>query len=334
MEFRRPGRPESRLVASRAVADPLAPLPATTTRPRPLLGYAMVWTAATLFALNGTVAKVVLSSGISSVELTQVRSTGAFIGLALLLLLVRPGALRLELRELPFLVLFGVTGVAFVQWLYFVAIHRLPIGIALLIQYVAPLLVALFAHLVLDEPVRRRVWVALALALAGLVGVMEVWNEELTLDGLGLAAAAGGAVAYAAYILLAERGVSRRDPVSLTCYGFLFAAVFWAVVQPFWRFPGGRVDDGVSLLGNLERFELPVWALMLFIVVIGTMTTFGLVVAALRHISATRVGIVAMLEPVAATLVAYAWLSEELGAAQLAGGAVVLSGILLAQTAR
>ena len=294
----------------------------------------MVWTAATLFAANGTVAKVVLASGISSVELTQVRSAGAFVGLALVLVLVRPRSLRLKLRELPFLVLFGVTGVAFVQWLYFVAIHRLPIGIALLIQYVAPLLVALFARLVLKEAVRRRVWVALALALAGLAAVMEVWSEELSLDGLGLAAAVGGAVAYAAYILLAERGVATRDPVSLTCYGFLFAALFWAAVQPLWRFPSGRVDDRVSLLGNLERFEIPVWLLILFVVVVGTMTTFGLVVAALRHISATRVGIVAMLEPVAATLVAYAWLEEELGTAQLAGGAVVLAGIALAQTAR
>ena len=128
--------------------------------------------------------------------------------------------------------------------------------------------------------------------------------------------------------------MATRDPGSLTCYGFLFAALFWAAVQPLWRFPSGRVEDSVSLLGNLERFELPVWLLILFVVVVGTMTTFGLVVAALRHSSATRVGIVAMLEPVAATLVAYAWLGEELGTAQLAGGAVVLAGIALAQTAR
>ena len=73
---------------------------------------------------------------------------------------------------------------------------------------------------------------------------------------------------------------------------------------------------------------------MLFVVAVGTMTTFGLVVGALRHISATRVGIVAMLAPVAAALVAFAWLGESLGVAQLARGAVVLAGIVLAQTAR
>jgi len=73
---------------------------------------------------------------------------------------------------------------------------------------------------------------------------------------------------------------------------------------------------------------------MLYIVVAGTMVTFLLVVAALRHISATRVGIVAMLEPVAASGVAFLWLGESLGVAQLAGGAIVLAAIVLAQTAR
>jgi len=316
------------------MAEPLAPLPTPRRDRRPLLGYAMVWTAAILFAVNGTVSKVVLSSGISSVELTQIRSIGAFIGFALVVLLTAPRRFRVGRRELRFLIVFGVTGVAFVQWLYFVSIHRLPIGIALLIQYVAPLLVALFVRLVLGRKVRRRIWVALALALAGLGLVVEVWSTGLQLDAVGLAAALGGAVAYAAYILMAEHGVRRRDPVSLSAYGFGFAALFWLVVRPPWLFPANRVDDSVSLLGNLERFEAPVWLLLLFVVVVGTMITFGLVVTALRHLPATRVGIVAMLEPVVASVVAWAWLGESLGAWQLAGGSVVLAGILLAQTAR
>jgi drug/metabolite transporter (DMT)-like permease len=57
-------------------------------------------------------------------------------------------------------------------------------------------------------------------------------------------------------------------------------------------------------------------------------------VAALQHISATRVGIAAMLEPVVATIIAWAWLGETLAPVQLAGAGVVLAGILLAQTAR
>ncbi|MBA2298808.1 MAG: DMT family transporter [Actinobacteria bacterium] len=300
---------------------------------RPLLGYAMVTTAALLFAFNGTVSKVVLSSGISSLELTQVRATGAFAGFALALLLTRRAALRVRLRELPYLAVFGIAGVAFVQWLYFVSIQRLPIGIALLLQYLAPILIALYARTFMHEPVRRRIWLALLLALVGLSFVVEVWSG-LALDGLGVAAALSAAVAYSVYVLMAERAVADRDPASLLAYGFLFAAVFWALVRPVWRFPAGRLDDDVSLLGHLSSVSLPVWLLLLFVVVGGTMITFLLVTAALRHISATRVGIVAMLEPVAASGVAYLWLGESFGSAQLVGGAIVLAAILLAQTAR
>jgi drug/metabolite transporter (DMT)-like permease len=69
-------------------------------------------------------------------------------------------------------------------------------------------------------------------------------------------------------------------------------------------------------------------------IVVGTIIPFLLLVGALRHISATRAGVTAMFEPVAGALVAYAWLGESLTATQLVGGAIVLAGILLAQTAR
>lgn len=294
----------------------------------------MVLAAAALFAVNGTVSKVVLSTeSLSSARLSEVRVTGAFVLLGLALILMRPSVLRARRKELVFLAVFGVFGVALIQWLYFVAIERLAIGIALLIEYLAPLIVALWARYVMHQQVRARIWLALALALIGLSLVVDVWSG-VSLDGLGVAAALAGAFAYASYLLLAERSVGRRDPVSLTWFGFLFAAAFWALLQPWWTFPTGIVDDRVSLLGTLSGTELPVWLLLAWIVVLGTIVPFALVVGALHHIPATRVAIVAMLEPVAAGLVAYVWLEEALTAVQLAGGGVVLLAIILAQTAR
>jgi drug/metabolite transporter (DMT)-like permease len=310
-------------------------IPRAHLRPgaRPAVGYAMVLAAALLFGINGTVSKVVLGSGITSLELTQMRSVGAAVGFLVVVLALRPASLRAGRRELAFLLLFGVAGVAFVQWFYFVAIHRLPVGIALLIQYLAPLLVALFARYVLHERVRRRIWLALALALGGLALVVELWNG-LALDGIGVLACLGAALAYAAYVLMAEREMSHRDAASLSFWGFLFAAAFWMVVQPIWNFPFERLDDSVSLLGNLDDRTAPVWLLLLFVVGVGTMITFALITGALRHVSATRVGITAMLEPVAASVVAWLWLGETFGAVQLAGGVIVLAAIVLAQTAR
>jgi len=315
------------------VTEPILPAPGARPDRNPLRGYVMVTVAAILFAVNGTVSKVILESGVSSPRLSEVRSAGAFVVLAVAVLVFRPAILRIGRRELTFLALFGVAGLVSVQLFYFLAIHRLEIGVALLIQYLAPLLVALWARWVYREHVRRRVWVALVFSLIGLSLIVQVWTG-IELDGLGVVFALLGAVAYATYVLLAEHAVVRRDAFSVSCYGFLFAALFWTLVQPWWSFPAGVVGSDVSLLGNLADAHLPVWLLMAWMIVLGTIVPFALIVAALRHVAATRAGITAMLEPVVASLVAFAWLDESLSAVQLAGGAVVLAGIVLAQTAR
>jgi drug/metabolite transporter (DMT)-like permease len=308
-------------------------LPEGRTDDRTTLGYAMVATAAALFAVNGSVSKVVLDSGLTSLELAQIRATCAALGLLVFLLAFARHRLRLGRREALFLLAFGVVGVALVQWLYFVAIHNLPVGVALLIEFTAPLFVALFARFVYQERIRRRIWVAVILCIAGLAVVVEVWSG-IAFSTVGVTAALGGALGLTAYLLMAERERRHRDPVSLSFYGFLFAAALWAVVQPLWEFPWRTLGDTVSLQGNLSDHSAPVWALVGFIVVVGTMITFSLLTGALRHLSATRASIVATLEPVVATAVAWAWLDETFGAAQLVGGAVVLAGIFLAQSAR
>jgi len=300
---------------------------------RPSVGYAMVLAAATLFGVNGAVSKVALSSGLSSLRLTEARCAGAWVGLALLAALRNPSSLRLRPREWRRLLLFGVVGVAWVQLFYFLAIHRLAIGIALLIQYLGPLLVAIWARTFGHERVRRRVWAALALSLAGLVLMVQLWRGS-GIDGLGVAFALVSAVVYAAYLLLAEREVAKRDSISLLAWGFLFATAFWTVVQPWWSFPGAAVARTVPLQGQLAAWHLPVWALVCWVVVLGTIAPFSLIVGALRHVTATRAGIVAMLEPVVATTVAWLWLEESLSPVQIAGAAVVLCGTVLAQTAR
>ena len=294
----------------------------------------MVLTAAGLWAVNGVISKVIIESGgVPAQRLTEVRTTGAFLLLATTLALARPETLRVRRAELPILLIFGVLGLALVQWLYFEAISRLDIGVALLIQYIAPVLVALWARFAYREPVRRRIWAALALSILGIALLVELWHG-LTLDGLGVAAALGSATTFAVYVLSAERAVTRRDPVSLVCYGFLLASIFWAVVQPWSSFPAELVDDSISLLGRLDHLSLPVWLLMTWMVVLGTIVPFALLAASLQHIPASRAAITAMFEPVAATAVAFAWLGEALTEFQLIGAVVVLAAILLAQTAR
>jgi drug/metabolite transporter (DMT)-like permease len=315
------------------VAEPVILPVAEGREHRPLLGYVMVMTAAALWAINGAVSKVILTTGLSSLRLAEVRSTGAFVLLAFALAIARPETLRLSRREVPYFLAFGIGGLALVQWFYFLAIHRLPIGIALLIQYLAPVLVALWARYVLHQPVRRRIWAALVLALAGLTLVVEIWSG-LSLDTAGVIASLGAAGSYSLYILLAEHRIGERDPISLVCFGFLFASLLWAVIRPWWTFPSHVVGESVSLHGHLSSVHLPVWSLMAWMVLLGTIVPFALLVSSLRYIPATRAGIVAMLEPIVGVLVAWIWLGEALSGVQLVGAFVVLMAIFLAQSAR
>lgn len=312
------------------IALPEGP-PALQRRPR--VGYAMTFAAAVLFAANGAVSKVALqASDLGALRWTQLRSTGAFVGLALVLLVLSRHRLRVRAAELPSLAFYGIAGFAFVQWFYFVAIERLPISFATLLQFTAPVLVALWARFAWREPVRRRVWASLALVLVGLGLVSQLW-DGFALDTVGTIAALLAAVSLALFYVAGERLVARREPLSLVCLAMGVATLFWAVAQPWWSFPFDALTVETGLPRELAG-PLPVWVLVLVTVTAGTIVPFTLSIAALRHLPATTVGLVATVEPVAAAVVAWAWLDERLVAAQIVGGLVVLTGIVLAETAR
>lgn len=299
---------------------------------RPALGYTLTLTAAGFFGINGTVSTLALQAGLSAPRLTALRCTGAAIGLLAVLLVVAPGRLRVSRQEIPLLAVLGVIGIAMTQYLYYVAIGRMPVGIALIFEFMAPVLIALYVWLVRGEKVRRRLWAALLLSLAGLALVAEIWSGGGSLHPVGVAAGLGAAVALATYYLIGERGTVTRDPVTLTCWAFVAAAVFWSVAAPWWQFDVGVLGRSVPV--SIGSMELPLWLLVCWIAVMGAIMPFWLSIAALRHLPPTAAGLVATAEPVFASIVAWLWVEQVLTGWQVAGGVVVLTGIVLAQTAR
>lgn len=303
----------------------------TLPRGRPI-GYVMAVAGALFFSVNGSVSKVTLTSGMDSTSLVLLRSAGAALVMLALVLMIEPRRLRVRRSEWPILLLYGVVGIALVQWLYFVAIARLPVGISLLLEFTAPVMVALWAKLVQHKHLGRGLWLALALATGGLVLVAEVW-QGLTLDALGVAAALAAAVCLASYFIVGEHAVGDRDTLSLACLAFVVATVFWSVANPWWTVPWSTLGKQVSLQGTLSTVDVPVWVLVGWIVLLGTVVPFLLVIGALRHVPATRAGIVGTLEPVFAGLIAYWWLGETLAPVQVVGAVVVLVGVAMAQLA-
>lgn len=291
----------------------------------------MVLGSGVLFAVNGTVSKLVLLAGLNAQQLTLLRALGAVTALLLISAVLRPGVRRLRVtaRQLPLLIGYGLTGFFLVPMLYFVAISRLPVGIGLLFEYAAPLLVALWARFGQRHRVRPRLWTGLVLSLAGLACVAEVWGE-LKLDGLGMLAGLGAAVFLAGYYVLGEHGVRGRDTLSLCTWAFGASAVAGLLTRVVTAGPGGWEPLAASSGG------VPVALLCGYVVLLGSVVPYLLVAGAMRHLPATSVGIVGMVEPVLAAAVAWAVIGdgETLNAAQLGGGALVLLGVALAETAR
>jgi len=289
--------------------------------------------AAVLFGINATVSKLALGSGMSSLDLVQLRSLGSAVVLMAFLLLTRPASLKVRPRELGFLVVVGIIGIGLVQWFYLVAISRLPVGIALLLEYLAPVLVVLWVRFVRRQAVRARMWLALALSVAGLAIVARVW-QGLALDGLGLLAGLGAAAALATYYLSSEASMGTRDPLSLAAWIFSAAALFWSVVQPPWTFRWSMLGQDVMLPMPFGGSTAPLGVLVVWIIVLGTVVPYLFVLVALKSLGSARTGLLGMAEPVMAGLVAWLVLGELLTGIQLLGAVLILSGIILAETAR
>ena len=300
---------------------------------QPALGYAMALGAAALFGVNGAVVKVALGEGMSAYRLAELRCLFSFAIFVAIVAVARPERLRVTGRELLYLALFGACAVVLTQLLYVLALRRLKIGVALVLIFLGPLLVALWARFVGKKYHRPRFWVALGLSLVGLFLVVRVW-DRFSLDGLGVAFALCGAAAYALYVLYAEHAVGRRDPISLLAFGFFFACLLWTVVQPWWSLPWHVLGTDVSLDGNLAGVHVPEWLLIAWIVLLGTVVPFILVVGSAPapardegcHQRDARAGDRDGRRVRLAGRVARP--------AQLLGGALVLAAIALAQTAR
>jgi len=296
------------------------------------VGYLYALLAALLFGANGSVAKVVLEAGISPTQLTQFRVLGTALIAGGILLVIDRGAFRLTRRQFGVMAVLGLAGVAVLQASYAVAIQLLPVGIALLFEYLAVLLVAVIAFFFLKEKVKARLWIAIAFVLVGLAVVAQVWAS--TLNPLGVVMALVAAASLTLYFIVGERQVGATSPLAVAFWTTSFASVFWAFFSGWWMLEPASLAETVSLSGNLASVQLPLWIPLAWCVVMGSFAPFLLSFLALKHLSATAAGVVASSEVIFAFLVAWLWLGEGLNAVQLIGAGVVLAGIILAQTAR
>ncbi|MDH6135176.1 drug/metabolite transporter (DMT)-like permease [Kitasatospora sp. MAA4] len=295
---------------------------------RRAVGLTLALISACAFGGSGTAAKPLIEAGLSPLHVVWLRATGAAV-----ILLPVAWRHRAVVRRRPGLLLgFGVFAVAGVQACYFAAISRIPVGVALLIEYLGPLLLLGYVRLVQRRPVSRGSAIGAAVAVTGLVCVVEAWNG-MTFDPLGVLFALAAACCQVVYFVLADAGSQGDNPVNplaVSAYGLLIgAAVLTAVTRP-WEADWGRLAGNVTMNGHLIPAVLPaVW-----MVLVATVLAYLTGVVSVRHLSPPVAGVVANVEAVVATVLAWVLLGEHLGAPQLLGGALVLTGAFAAQLGR
>ena len=290
-------------------------------------------TAAMGFALGGVAAKVLREADMDAFRLTQIRTVGAAI--ILLTFAVMRGKKQLYARrdELKDLIIFGVVGVAAVTSFYFFAIKYLYVSVALVIEFTASIWIVLYLRFIKKKQVSPIMWVGIACAFSGLFLLSQIWTGT-TLHPLGVAVAFADAFALAIYFLFADRLSQTRTSLSLMAWGLGVAAVFWSLVLPWWNFPFEYLTNTYSLEGNLSNYSAPGWALVLWIIIVGTVIPYLLTVTGIRELSASTGSVIGMIEPLFAGAIAWWLLNEAFNTTQLIGCAVLLVGIYLADKAR
>jgi drug/metabolite transporter (DMT)-like permease len=285
------------------------------------------------FAVNGIPAKLVLDGTLSSLRLTQIRTLGGFAILLIWLLIRDPKSLKVKLNEIPYLIAFGLIGFAGVNTFYFLSIHKLKVSIALLIEFTSPIFIALYLRYIRKVKVTSLMWWGLAISLAGLALLAQVW-QGMTLDTAGVIFAFIDALCMCIYFLLGEKLTKTHETPVMLVWGMGVSSLFFAIIQPLWSYPVSKLNNSIQLIGALKGHSLPAWALVLFIITGGMAIPYFFVIAGLKGLSASISSVIGMLEPVFAGIVAWWLLNEALSAVQLIGAAVILIGIFLADRAR
>lgn len=282
------------------------------------VGRWLVFAATVFWASTATLARFVFRDRhVPPLTVVELRLIIAATVLFIILLVRRPAALRIQRADLPYFLVLGLLGVAAVQGSYYFSISKLGVGLAILIQYLAPTLIVAF------ELVRGR-WVgwtmigAVACATAGtalLVGGVSA--EALHAKPLYWAISFASAFVFAFYIVYSKRGLERYAPETVLLYTFAIAGAFWMFVTPPWRIIAAGYSPSL-------------WGLFVVLGLFSTLVPFGLFYLGLRRLPASETSVIATAEPLVAMLTAGIFLHEQLRPLQFAGAALVLTAALLA----
>ncbi|WP_438856301.1 EamA family transporter [Agromyces sp. M3QZ16-3] len=295
---------------------------------RGIVGIALGLAAGLAFGAGGVFVKPLLEAGWSpgAAVLARISIAAAILVVPALI------ALRFDLRPLWrarwTVLLYGVVAVAGVQFAFYASLERIPVSMTLLIEYLAPIALVLFAWVTTRRMPQLIVLGGSALALVGLWLVIGPGGGDL--DPLGLVFAAIAMIGVCVYYAIGERATEHLPPVALIAAGFVVGAVALGVAGLLGLMPMQAALVDVDFLGGTA----PWWVPLLTVGAVSTAFAYSAGIAAIRLLGSRVSSFLGLSEVIFAGIVGWALLGEALGPLQMLGGALILGGIVLVKLER
>jgi len=286
------------------------------------LGLVIALVAAATFGLSGALAKPLLESGWSPAAAVTMRVLIGGIVLAPVAAVALRGKWVLLWRARWRVLAMALIGVAGTQLVYFAAIERIPVGTAVLIEYMAPLLLVGWAWARTRRSPKAVVLIGSVIALGGLVLVVSPGGSN-SFDVLGLILALVAMVGCAIYYVVAAQPSEGLPAVALAAFGLLLGGVLLGLIGLSGLVPFTTSTADVPMFGADVAWWLP----LVIIGVVATAIAYSTSIAASEMLGSRLASFVGLLEVVAATFYAWLLLGEQLTLPQLFGGLLILVGI-------
>jgi drug/metabolite transporter (DMT)-like permease len=282
-------------------------------------GYLFILGAALFWGISATVAKSLFKQNISTLILVQTRMTFSCIVLVVILLVFRKNLLKVKARDLYKFALLGIVGAAGSNFTYYFTINVTNVATAILLQYLAPLLVLLYAAITREEKLSISKISAGIISLAGCyLAVLGKNFSLLSINHLGLLTGLASAVCWG-FTNVMLRHILREYKVWTTLvYSFIFASLFWVFINPPW-----------ALFYQIDSSSA--WWTFLGFAMISILIPHSFYYTGIQYLTASRAIITATSEPIVAIVSAFIILGELLTPIQIIGSILVVGAILILQ---
>ena len=294
------------------------------------LGLLFAAASAFTFGMSGPFAKSLMEAGWSPTAAVTARLAGGALVLALAATVIKPDWMRQAREHAGTVVVYGLIPVAGAQVCYYNAVAHLSVGVALLLEYTAPILVVGWLWVTTRQPPSGLTLAGVALAVAGVTLVLDVFSAGARIDPAGLAWALGAALCAAFYFMMSDRvsaDGSGLHSITLAAGGLVVAAITVALLGIGGVMPLAFTANDAAVAGTTVPWLVPV----LMLGVVSTAAAYTLGISGVARLRPSFGSLVGLTEVLFAVLAAWVLIGERVGAVQAVGGAVVLLGLALAR---